>query len=52
MFGFKKVEMPKPGDALTGLNKFHKLYFHKLGAEQAADAHAARSRQRAEKSQA
>jgi prolyl oligopeptidase len=37
-FFYSRFDAPKPGDALTGLNKFHKLYFHKLGAEQAADA--------------
>ena len=34
---YSRYDAPLPGDALKGVNKFHKLYFHKLGAEQAAD---------------
>ncbi len=37
-FFYSRYDAPKPGDALTGVNKFHKLYFHRLGTEQSADA--------------
>ncbi len=37
-FFYSRYDAPKPGDALKGVNKFHKLYFHKLGTEQSADA--------------
>ncbi len=36
-FFYSRYDAPKPGDALTGLNKFQKLYFHKLGTGQPAD---------------
>ena len=36
-FFYSRYDAPKPGDALTGVNKFHKLYFHRLGTEQGAD---------------
>src|ERR1019366_6987757 len=36
-FFYSRYDAPKGGDTLKGLNKFHKLYFHKLGAEQMAD---------------
>ena len=37
-FFYSRYDVPNAGDALKGVNKFHKLYFHKLGTEQAADA--------------
>src|SRR5206468_1446374 len=37
-FFYCRYDAPKPGDTLKGVNKFHKLYFHKLGTEQSADA--------------
>jgi prolyl oligopeptidase len=36
-FFYSRYDAPKPGDALKGVNKFHKLYFHKLGTDQSAD---------------
>jgi prolyl oligopeptidase len=36
-FFYSRYDAPKTGNALTGVNKFQKLYFHKIGAEQAAD---------------
>src|SRR6185503_6090064 len=36
-FFYSRYDAPKPGDTLKGVNKFHKLYFHRLGTEQAAD---------------
>ena len=36
-FFYSRYDAPKQGDALKGVNKFHKLYFHKLGTEQSAD---------------
>ena len=36
-FYYSRFDAPKSGDAFTGLNKFQKLCFHKLGTEQAAD---------------
>ncbi len=36
-FFYSRYDAPKAGDALKGVNKFHKLYFHKLGTEQSAD---------------
>lgn len=37
-FYYSRYDAPKSGDTLKGVNKFHKLYFHQLGTEQAADA--------------
>jgi len=37
-FFYSRYDAPKPGDTLKGVNKFHKLYFHRLGTEQSADA--------------
>ncbi|MCC6819694.1 MAG: S9 family peptidase [Verrucomicrobia subdivision 3 bacterium] len=37
-FYYSRYDAPKSGDALKGVNKFHKLYFHQLGTEQVADA--------------
>jgi len=37
-FYYSRYDAPTPGDALKGVNKFHKLYFHRLGADQAEDA--------------
>ncbi len=36
-FYYSRYDAPKSGDALKGVNKFHKLYFHRLGTEQSAD---------------
>lgn len=36
-FYYSRYDAPKPGDTLKGVNKFHKLYFHKLGTGQSAD---------------
>jgi prolyl oligopeptidase len=36
-FFYSRYDAPKPGDALKGVNKFHKLYFHKLGTDQSVD---------------
>jgi prolyl oligopeptidase len=37
-FFYSRYEAPKQGDALKGVNYFHKLYFHKLGTPQSEDA--------------
>ena len=34
---YSRFAAPKPGDALTGLNKFNQLYYHQLGTDQSAD---------------
>ena len=36
-FFYSRYAAPQSGDTLKGVNKFQKLYFHKLGTEQAAD---------------
>jgi prolyl oligopeptidase len=36
-FFYSRYDAPKPGDALKGLNKFNKLYYHQLGQDQSAD---------------
>jgi prolyl oligopeptidase len=36
-FYYSRYEAPNGGDALTGLNNNHMLYFHKLGTAQAED---------------
>jgi len=36
-FYYSRYDAPKPGDALKGVNKFQKLYFHKVGAYQSTD---------------
>ena len=36
-FFYSRYETPKEGDALTGVNNNHMLYFHKLGTAQADD---------------
>jgi prolyl oligopeptidase len=36
-FYYSRYDAPKPGDTLKGVNKFHKLYFHKLGTKQSED---------------
>ncbi|HEU5069133.1 MAG TPA: prolyl oligopeptidase family serine peptidase [Verrucomicrobiae bacterium] len=36
-FFYSRYDAPKPGAALTGVNKFQKLYLHKLGTDQSAD---------------
>ncbi|MSQ83425.1 MAG: S9 family peptidase [Myxococcales bacterium] len=36
-FWYGRYDAPKPGEALTGSNKFNKLYFHKLGQTQDQD---------------
>jgi prolyl oligopeptidase len=36
-FYYSRYEAPKAGDALTGVNNGHKVYFHKLGTPQAED---------------
>ena len=36
-FYYSRYPQPKKGAALTGANKNHKVYFHKLGTPQAAD---------------
>jgi len=36
-FYYSRFDAPKPGDALKGVNKFQKLYFHRLGTDQSAD---------------
>ena len=36
-FFYSRYDAPKEGDALKGVNKFQKLYFHKLGTQQDAD---------------
>ena len=37
-FFYGRYQAPKDGEALTGVNKFQKLYFHKLGTRQDQDA--------------
>lgn len=37
-FFYSRYDAPKEGDALKGVNYFHKLYFHKLGTPQSEDA--------------
>ncbi|HTI99956.1 MAG TPA: prolyl oligopeptidase family serine peptidase [Dongiaceae bacterium] len=36
-FYYSRYDAPKAGDALKGVNKFQKVYLHKLGTDQAAD---------------
>jgi len=36
-FFYSRYDAPKPGEALTGVNKHQKVYFHKLGTPQDAD---------------
>jgi prolyl oligopeptidase len=36
-FYYSRYDAPKPGEALTGANYFHKLYFHRLGTPQSSD---------------
>jgi len=36
-FFYSRYDEPKVGDALKGVNKFQKLYFHKLGTPQSDD---------------
>jgi len=36
-FFYSRYDAPKAGDALKGVNKFQKLYFHKLGTPQSDD---------------
>ena len=36
-FFYSRFDEPKEGEALTGVNKFQKVYFHKLGTPQDAD---------------
>jgi len=36
-FYYSRYDAPEEGDALKGVNYFHKLYFHKLGAPQSED---------------
>ncbi len=36
-FFYSRYDAPKEGDALKGVNHFHKLYFHKLGTPQSED---------------
>ena len=37
-FFYSRYDAPKSGDALKGVNKFQKLYYHKLGTAQSDDA--------------
>ena len=37
-FYYSRFDAPKEGAAFTGLNEFHKLYFHKIGTTQSEDA--------------
>ncbi len=37
-FYYAAFDAPKAGEALTGVNKNQKIYFHKLGTDQKADA--------------
>jgi prolyl oligopeptidase len=37
-FFYSRYDAPKEGQALTGANYFQKLYYHRLGTEQSADA--------------
>lgn len=36
-FFYSRYDEPKPGEKLTGVNYFQKLYFHELGQPQSAD---------------
>ncbi|WP_291980810.1 prolyl oligopeptidase family serine peptidase [Luteitalea sp.] len=36
-FYYSRYDAPKPGEALTGVNKNQKVYFHKIGTPQDAD---------------
>ncbi len=36
-FFYSRYDAPKAGDALTGVNKFQKVYFHKVGTAQDQD---------------
>ncbi|KPF45325.1 prolyl endopeptidase [beta proteobacterium AAP121] len=36
-FFYGRYEAPKPGEALSGVNLFQKLYYHRLGTPQSAD---------------
>jgi prolyl oligopeptidase len=36
-FFYSRYDAPKPGEALKGVNYFHKLYYHKLGTPQSED---------------
>ncbi len=36
-FYYSRYDAPKEGDALKGVNHFHKLHFHKLGTPQSED---------------
>ncbi|MGV3531490.1 MAG: prolyl oligopeptidase family serine peptidase, partial [Chthoniobacteraceae bacterium] len=36
-FYYSRYDEPAPGTALTGLNEFQKLYFHKIGTPQSED---------------
>jgi prolyl oligopeptidase len=36
-FFYSRYDAPKPGEALKGVNRFQKLYYHRLGTGQAAD---------------
>ena len=37
-FFYSRYDEPKSADAFKGVNYFHKLYYHRLGTEQAEDA--------------
>ncbi len=36
-FYYSRYDAPKSGEALTGANYFHKLYYHRLGTPQSSD---------------
>lgn len=36
-FYYSSYDPPKPGEALSGANRFHKVYYHELGTPQSAD---------------
>ena len=36
-FFYSRYDAPKEGNALSGKNEFHKVYFHKMGTDQAED---------------
>ncbi|MDP2008527.1 MAG: prolyl oligopeptidase family serine peptidase [Rubrivivax sp.] len=36
-FFYARYDAPQPGKALSGVNSFHKLYYHRLGSTQATD---------------
>ena len=36
-FFYGRYEQPRHGTAMTGVNQFHKLYYHRLGTPQSAD---------------